>query len=462
MFGLNARQIKKADGLEGSGDVIRSCDHNVSEIVAIIDALARENHNYRIDHQDPIGESLEKLRKHLAEKEKNELERAVLFSMKASETVSAVSFVTADVRESAENTNTIASAIEELNTSVNEISMASNAVADDAETTKQSVQSGLAAIDRSANNMDLIMEATADAETKLKKLEMSYRDIGKILSMIDGISRQTNLLALNATIEAARAGEAGLGFAVVAGEVKQLAQQTSKATEEIRERIGAVSSEIQSLSVAVRQASGSVEVGRSDIFAVREQMAAIFENIERVTARMATTASSVTEQSAAIGDVSRSVCIIQSKTERARQNAERVVTAVAHSEETLNSELKRLATREIENSILDIAKSDHFEWKKRLARMLIGADVLDQSTLVDHRQCRLGQWYYRTADPCFSNSPSFVQLETPHRAVHEHGRQVVELFHKGDLEGAAAAYAQLEAASDEVVRLLEDLKQSKH
>src|SRR6202042_866320 len=74
----------------------------------------------------------------------------------------------------------------------------------------------------------------------MKKLGESSREIGNVIKVITSIAQQTNLLALNATIEAARAGEAGKGFAVVANEVKELAKQTAKATEEISQKIEAI------------------------------------------------------------------------------------------------------------------------------------------------------------------------------------------------------------------------------
>ena len=82
----------------------------------------------------------------------------------------------------------------------------------------------------------------------MKKLGESSQEIGNVIKVITSIAQQTNLLALNATIEAARAGEAGKGFAVVANEVKELAKQTAKATEEIGQKIEAIQGDHQGSS----------------------------------------------------------------------------------------------------------------------------------------------------------------------------------------------------------------------
>src|SRR5690606_26053119 len=117
-------------------------------------------------------------------------------------------------------------------------------------------------------------------------LSESSAQIGEVIDVITSIAAQTNLLALNATLEAARAGEAGKGFAVVANEVKELAKQTSLATDEIGTRIAAIQ----------RDSSGAVEaIGR------------IQEVIARVADLQTTIASAVEEQTATTNEISRSV-----------------------------------------------------------------------------------------------------------------------------------------------------------
>ena len=84
------------------------------------------------------------------------------------------------------------------------------------------------------------VDAAQTANATVAKLGQSSEEIGEVIKVITSIAEQTNLLALNATIEAARAGEAGKGFAVVANEVKELAKQTAKATEDISGKISAI------------------------------------------------------------------------------------------------------------------------------------------------------------------------------------------------------------------------------
>ncbi len=104
-------------------------------------------------------------------------------------------------------------------------------------------------------------------------LKKSSAEIGQVLNVIATVARQTNLLALNATIEAARAGEAGLGFAVVAAEVKSLSRTTQKATEEISQKIDALQHDAAACFAAVQRITDVIEVIRPLFAAVASAVA---------------------------------------------------------------------------------------------------------------------------------------------------------------------------------------------
>ncbi|MBF0225309.1 MAG: methyl-accepting chemotaxis protein [Desulfobacterales bacterium] len=164
----------------------------------------------------------------------------------------------------------------------------------------------------------------------VNKLGAAAKEIGDIVDLIKGIAAQTNLLALNATIEAASAGDAGKGFAVVANEVKELARQTSHATEDIRHKIEGMQKNTESAVVAI-----------TDIVSV----------ISEIDAIMGTIASAVEEQTATINEISKNTAQTASSADSASKNVQGVV------------QLEMEVTRNIEDvakAALEIAKDASF------------------------------------------------------------------------------------------------------
>ncbi|MBS1161158.1 MAG: methyl-accepting chemotaxis sensory transducer [Proteobacteria bacterium] len=255
-----------------------------------------------------------------------------------------------------------------------------------------------------AANLHQLAEDSANTAREVDALAREASEISAIVQLIHEIADQTNLLALNAAIEAARAGEAGRGFAVVADEVRKLAERTSKATKDID---GLVSS--------IRQNSNSAKTA--------------MEVLSR-------TADGFSE----------------------RGNA---ATAGMQQLMGLSRKMEQVIAGSALKSFVELAKVDHLVFKFRIYIGLFELENVDPRQVASHQSCRLGQWYYDgEGRECFSKMPGYRDIEAPHIDVHKFGIAALDAKQQGDMESMLRHVEAMENASLRVIQSLQLMSDS--
>jgi methyl-accepting chemotaxis protein len=222
----------------------------------------------------------------------------------AEETATQAGVVSAAAEQVSKNVQTVATGTEEMSASIKEIAKNAQDAAKVAATAVNTAET---------------------ANATVSKLGESSAEIGKVIKVITSIAQQTNLLALNATIEAARAGEAGKGFAVVANEVKELAKETAKATEDISQKIEAIQGDTKRAVIAITEISTV---------------------INKINDYQNTIASAVEEQTATTNEITRNVAEAAKGSKEIAQNITGVAQAAKSTTAGANEYLMKPFTKE--------------------------------------------------------------------------------------------------------------------
>ena len=368
--------------------------------------------------------------------------------------------LTRNSREVRTSGETIASASQELVSSVESIAHSSEGAVADAEQANATVTQGATIAETARKAIEDIASAVTATATSVEELTKASDQIGQILSVIEDIAGQTNLLALNATIEAARAGDAGKGFAVVAGEVKNLASQTARSTGDISHKIEALRQGVTAIRQSMERSTVAVDAGKSAIDGTATTMHQVAGQVANVMHKMNEISSVLGQQQEASAEIARSIAGVASM---AAHNNELVVL-LSDSIQKTNQDIAKSASSMLREgssqTLCEIARIDHLLFKKRVIDTLMGTEKWQAHEVPDHHNCRLGKWYDSVADERIRSNPTYTHLKDPHKNVHATAKTCLTSAAQGDMEGAIKSLGALNDASTEVLELLEQLSRS--
>ena len=171
----------------------------------------------------------------------------------------------------------------------------------------QTVEEGDLAMNRTVDGIQAIRATVAETAKKVKHLGESSQKISTVVELISAFASQTNMLALNASIEASRAGESGRGFAIVASEVRALAQRSAEATEEIRKLVSSIQAETNEVVVAMESGTEQVVIGTQLVDETRQSLNKITTASSKISELVAAIAQATVVQSEATQTVSQTM-----------------------------------------------------------------------------------------------------------------------------------------------------------
>ncbi len=314
--------------------IIRSISSAAASLVDASSAMAHGDLSRRVrltsrDELGAIGDSFDIMADSFSQAIRKVAESSAQVAVAASQVNSTAERIATGAEEVASQAATVATAGEEMSATSGDIAQNCQMAAEGAQQASRSAHNGAEVVKNTVVVMGLIAAKVKESASTVESLGARSDQIGAIIGTIEDIADQTNLLALNAAIEAARAGEQGRGFAVVADEVRALAERTTRATREIGEMIKAIQSETRGAVAAMEQGVRQVESGTAEAAKSGEALSDILEQINAVAMQVNQIATAAEEQTATTSEISSNMMQITEVVQDTASGAHQSATAAA-------------------------------------------------------------------------------------------------------------------------------------
>lgn len=351
--------------------------------------------------------------------------------------------------------------VEELSSSIENVSNMAQKVTENSMEVTQITEVG---VDNISNSIEFVKKSFDDIETinkHMQEVKDKTHTINNIVDIVKGIADQTNLLALNAAIEAARAGEHGRGFAVVADEVKKLAEHTKNSVLDIQTNLSGLQKDIDISVEKINATSQQLDSGKQLVDSSLESINLIDESIEAVNDTIMQVAANTEEQTAATQAFTASIIDLSQQADSINNDCYgigKVIFDLSKAVEGIRLGLVKNNSCLTDKDLIEIYKTDHLLWRWKVYNMLLGNEKLDINAVSDYKQCRLGRWYYGPDSSKFKNHKVFMELEAPHIELHNATKEAVAAYENNDIRASEEYLKKMDIHSQKVFSILDRLE----
>jgi methyl-accepting chemotaxis protein len=367
------------------------------------------------------------------------------------------------VNTQTEALHSMSASSEELSASIEDVSNMSQKVSEHSNEAKQITEIGVKKISDSIEFVKRSFDDIDIINKQMQGVKEKTHTINQIIDIVKGIADQTNLLALNAAIEAARAGEQGRGFAVVADEVKKLAEHTKNSVIDVQKNILELQNDIDLSVKKIINTSQQLDSGKQLVDTSLESINLIDNSIDTVNETIVQVAANTEEQTAVTQLFTSSIMNLSEQADyidNSCHNTGQAIYDLSKRIDAIRLEIVKDRFCLTDMDMIEIYKTDHLLWRWRVYNMLLGNESIDVNIVGDYKKCRLGKWYYGIECDKYRNQKDFMDLEKPHIELHEVAKEAVLAYQKNDIISADEGLKKMDMCSVKVFAILDKIKET--